>query len=135
MVACRMLDIGQIPKGFHIHHRNCMETDNRPWNLALLTSSDHSWLHGQYGRATLRAFGDGEASYYTLVTWSDDPVRAGRLLLANLELQCTFVHMIPKERRAEWAANFAPAHNITFELVDDLSDTARGAGGFGSTGA
>ena len=31
-------------------------------------------------------------------------------------------------------AMLVPVHRVTFEVVDELSDTERGAGGFGSTG-
>lgn len=37
--------IGAIPKGYDIHHKNHIKTDNRLENLCLMLSSDHRKLH------------------------------------------------------------------------------------------
>lgn len=39
----------------------------------------------------------------------------------------------PHERIAQFA--LLPKYNLTFEEVDELTDTARGEGGFGSSGS
>lgn len=44
-----------------------------------------------------------------------------------------FMHVNARDRIAQ--AMIVPVDQVQFELADDLSDTARGEGGFGSTGA
>lgn len=53
-----------------------------------------------------------------------------KIILINLG-QEPFV-IKPQERIAQLV--IAPIYQAKFELVEELSDTARGAGGFGSTG-
>lgn len=36
---------GKIPKGYQVHHRNTISTDNRSVNLMLMTAEDHLKLH------------------------------------------------------------------------------------------
>lgn len=39
--------------GEHVHHINRVKTDNRPENLAVMTASEHGWMHrmnGEIGR-------------------------------------------------------------------------------------
>ena len=43
-VVFETLNINKIPKGYHIHHRDCNVDNNLPENLVLLTISDHKWL-------------------------------------------------------------------------------------------
>jgi hypothetical protein len=83
-VACEILNLGSIPKGYHVHHRDCDVLNNCPDNLALLRLSDHVWLHKQFGNATLWAFMHGKISFASLVEWSDDRQRAERLLSVNI---------------------------------------------------
>ena len=66
-VACEILQLDRIPKGFHVHHRDCDVLNNIPENLALLKLSDHVWLHKQYGNATLWAFMRGKISLIELI--------------------------------------------------------------------
>lgn len=61
--------------------------NNDPENLAVLTISDHKWLHKQFGVAVLWAFCRGRIESETLVAWSDDRERAKRLLPLNVRIQ------------------------------------------------
>lgn len=87
-LALEVLGIEDIPKGFHIHHRDCDVLNNETNNLAVLSISDHRWLHKQFGNATLWAYIHGKVLFEDLVSWSDDKDRAYRLLNISLENQC-----------------------------------------------
>lgn len=82
-VCCKALGLLRVPRGFHVHHRDCDVLHNEPTNLAMLSISDHKWLHKQYGVAVLWAFMRGKIDYDTLVAWSDDKRRAKKLLRLN----------------------------------------------------
>jgi len=83
-VACEILQLESIPKGHHVHHRDCDVLNNSPDNLAVLKLADHVWLHKQFGNATLWAFMHGKISLNDLVSWSDDKVKAETLLTINI---------------------------------------------------
>ena len=83
-VACEILQLESIPKGYHVHHRDCDVLNNSPANLAVLKLADHVWLHKQFGNATLWAFMQGKISLEDLVSWSDDKVRARTLLTISI---------------------------------------------------
>ncbi len=53
-----------------------------------------------------------------------------KVILANLGQEVVVIN--DQDRCAQLV--IAPIYQADFELVNDLSDTARGAGGFGSTG-
>lgn len=53
-----------------------------------------------------------------------------KVILANLGQEVVVIN--DQDRCAQFV--IAPIYQADFELVNDLSDTARGAGGFGSTG-
>lgn len=71
---------GVIPKGLVVHHRSCDIRDNTASNLAVLSESDHRWLHKQFGNATLWAYCNNKIDLESLVEWADDRKRARRLL-------------------------------------------------------
>ena len=79
-VVFETLGISALLPGTHIHHRDCDILNNQPDNLAVLTISDHKWLHKQFGNATLWAYTKGRVTADELATWSDSPQRASRLL-------------------------------------------------------
>jgi hypothetical protein len=79
-----ILGIDKIPKGYHIHHRDCNKDNNLPENLVLLSISDHLWVHKQYGSAVLWAYSKKQIDLESLIRWSNDPERAKKLL--NLTL-------------------------------------------------
>lgn len=83
-VAFQSLGIKKLPSGMHIHHRDCDITNNEPWNLAMLTASNHKWLHKQFGSATLNAYMRGKVTLSELSSWCDDPVRAESILLPSV---------------------------------------------------
>jgi hypothetical protein len=83
-VAITYLEIDKIPKDHIVHHRDCNIYNNVPENLAVLTQSDHRWLHKQFGNATLWAYAQGKIDLETLISWSNGPERAARLLPLNL---------------------------------------------------
>lgn len=87
MVAMEVLKIDTLPSGYQVHHRDCDVKNNDPENLALLSNSDHRWLHKQYGSATLWAFMRGLVDKATLVSWSNDFSRASQILDLNLTNQ------------------------------------------------
>lgn len=82
-VTITTLGIDKVPSGHHVHHRDCNVFNNDPENLAVLSISDHKWLHKQFGNATLWAFSKNKVRYDDLVSWSNDPERC-KLLLLNL---------------------------------------------------
>jgi hypothetical protein len=84
LITCQVLKIEVIPKGFHVHHRDCDKVNNAKENLALLTRSDHFWLHSEFGNSPLKGFMQGEISLSQLLKWSKDPVRAKQLLLTSI---------------------------------------------------
>ena len=79
-VAMDTLGITQIPKGYNIHHRDCNKLNNAPENLVMLNTSDHIWLHKQYGNAVLNAYMQDKIDINTLISWSNDKLRANKLL-------------------------------------------------------
>lgn len=86
-ICCEILGISKLPKGFHIHHRDCDVLNNDADNLVVLSVSDHKWLHKQFGNATLWAYCNEKCSEADLLTWSDDPERARQLLSLNVRQQ------------------------------------------------
>lgn len=103
-------NIESIPKGFHIHHRDCNVHNNSPENLAILSISDHIWLHKQFGNATLWAMFHGKIEINTICEWSDNKQRASILLGKSIL-------------------------NQSIDEFNSISETVRGADGFGSTDA
>lgn len=83
-VALRCLGFTEIPKGYHVHHRDCDKHNNLAENLAVLSISDHIWLHKQYGNATLWAYMRGKIDLESLVAWSDNKDLALKLLPLNV---------------------------------------------------
>lgn len=78
------LGISKLPKGYHVHHKDCDVLNNAPENLQIILISDHKWLHKEFGSATLWAFEKGKIATDAIVSWSSDPQRAKFLLLSNL---------------------------------------------------
>lgn len=107
-VCCELLGIRKIPNRLHVHHRDCNILNNDPSNLALMTASDHKWLHQQYGVAVLSAFMRGDVDIDDLVEWSDDQSRAWRLLTQHIEMQATIGKLIAPLNPAKTAAMFQP---------------------------
>ncbi len=83
-VAFNYLKIEKLPKNYCIHHRDCNIYNNTPENLALLTNSDHRWLHKQFGNATLWAFMNNKVSLEELISWSNNPEKSKQLLTLSV---------------------------------------------------
>ena len=86
-VCCEVLGIPRIPKGIHIHHRDCNTQNNAATNLVALSASDHKWLHQQFGVATLWAFCLGKLDLQTLLEWTDNKEKAKALLPLDITQQ------------------------------------------------
>lgn len=136
-IAFAELGIKKLPAQTHIHHRDCNVLNNDKSNLALLTVSDHKWLHKQFGSATLNAIHHNKIPIKDAVSWSDDPDRAFMLLNAGVELQASMKKALTEAGCVVDIAKLAAVKpiRVEFVVVDDLSNTKRGTGGFGSTGA
>lgn len=87
VIAYEILGISSIPKGYHIHHRDCNHLNNNSENLVLLSISEHRWLHAQFGNATLWAYMNNKISLENLCEWSNDREKALRLLSLSLKEQ------------------------------------------------
>lgn len=79
-VCCESLGITKIPKGFHVHHRDCDIQNNDLDNLVVINASEHKWLHKQYGIATLWAYVHNKIELSDLLAWSDNAALAEKLL-------------------------------------------------------
>lgn len=86
-VCFEYLNINKLPNGYCIHHRDCQINNNDPENLALITCSDHRWLHKNFGNATLWAYLNNKISINELCDWCKNPERAMKLLQLNIKLQ------------------------------------------------
>lgn len=87
LIVKEYLNLSCLPKGYQVHHRDCNRCNNKINNLVLLNNSDHRWLHKQYGNATLWAYYNNKISKSELVSWSDDMIKAQRLLDLTIENQ------------------------------------------------
>lgn len=83
-VVFQTLGITEIPKGYNVHHRDCDINNNDPGNLVLLTSSDHRWLHKQFGNATLWAYMHNKITLNELLKWTNNKDKAKILLPQNI---------------------------------------------------
>ena len=79
--------LGCAPENTHVHHRDCNVSNNDPYNLVVLTASDHKWLHKQFGNATLWAVVHEKINAKEVCNWSDNPERAKRLMLLDCVTQ------------------------------------------------
>lgn len=128
----------EIPKGFIVHHKDCNIYNNAPFNLCVMSQSDHIWIHKQFGNATLWAIQHKKVSLRAVCEWSTDKKRAWHLL--NLDINYQIQHEIMSyfdyKTLLEYFNNelILPYPKIQFEEVLELSATDRGSGGYGSTG-
>lgn len=76
--------ITDTPKGYSIHHRNANKIDNKIENLALLSNSDHKWLHKEFGNAILNAFINNDIDLNSIIKFSKEPEKAKKLLLTSI---------------------------------------------------
>ena len=45
---CKYHNLKEIPKGYHVHHKNKKRWDNRKENLILLTAKEHLSMHAKH---------------------------------------------------------------------------------------
>lgn len=83
-LACSTLNIDKIPKGYHVHHRDCNKLNNDLNNLVVLLQEDHQWLHKQFGSAGLWAYYNNKLSLENAILWSNDKEKCERLLQLNI---------------------------------------------------
>lgn len=86
-VVYEYLGVKKLGKNWTIHHRDCNIHNPVKENLVVLSRSDHKWLHKQFGSAGLWAYLHGKIYLDILVSWSNDPERAKRLLPLDLTQQ------------------------------------------------
>lgn len=79
-VTMETLEITQIPSGYNVHHRDCNKLNNTPSNLVVLNTSDHVWLHKQFGHATLNAYVHNKIDLEIIANWSDNYIKSIKLL-------------------------------------------------------
>lgn len=124
----------EIPYKFIVHHKDCNIYNNDPKNLTILSNSDHIWIHKQYGNATLHALETGKISLEEVISWSNDKERAKFILESNINNQVQGVADFNTLRKAFKDFKKSVNPQIEFEEVEELSDSERGKGGYGSTG-
>ena len=61
-IVCKYLGIKKIPKGYHIHHKDCNHSNNEIKNLVVLPSSTHMLIHRIFGNILLNALHTGRIS-------------------------------------------------------------------------
>lgn len=79
-VVFEYLGLTKLPTGYCVHHRDCNVNNNDESNLAILTHSDHRWLHKNFGNATLWAYYNNLVDLQTLISWSRDEEKSRKLL-------------------------------------------------------
>lgn len=136
-VALTSVSLKKVPAGMHVHHRDCNVLNNEPSNLSFMTASDHKWLHQQFGVATLGAMMRGDIDVSVVARWSDDPIRAESLLLVDVSTQGVLMEYFRRKRVDTDMGQVASIKGVQVSFIEagELSDTQRGSGGFGSTGA
>lgn len=83
-ITLKILGIDKIPKGYHIHHKDCNVFNNSPENLALLSISDHKFIHKNFGNASLWALENQKISLEELCSWSREPEKSKKILQTSL---------------------------------------------------
>jgi hypothetical protein len=108
-----------LPRGTHVHHRDGDVLNNAPENLQLMTTSDHKWLHRQYGTVLLKAFVTHGIEADWMVDLSDDPIKARWLLGNSLPAQASAYRLLVQQYGAYDLMAFVAAKpcKTTLELV------------------
>jgi len=118
-VVLEFLEVEKLGKNWTIHHRDCNVHNPVLENLAVLSRSDHKWLHKQFGNAGLWAYMRQKVSLDVLISWSNDPERARRLLLLNVTQQkgWTFSDLPTIHSRPEGKNRYVPDTKIREEVT------------------
>ena len=123
------LGLTTLPKGYHVHHKDCDVLNNTESNLQLMSTNDHKWIHKEFGSATLWAIEKSLINIEDAVSWSSDQIRAEFLLRSNLKTQKDM--LVGFDPKNEDHINERLTKNKVY--FRELSETERGTGGFGST--
>lgn len=114
--VAELFGLDNLPEGVHVHHRDCDVLNNDPCNLAMMTPSDHKWIHKQYGTASLWAIQKGLVSVSEASSWSSNPKRAARLL----NLDCISQYCAYKYAKSRGWDEIQDALMAEFEIVTDF---------------
>lgn len=129
-VAFENLGINKLPRGGHIHHKDCDILNNSPRNLQLISLSDHRWIHKEFGSATLWAFEKGKIAIEDIVSWSSDRIKANYILMNDVVTQGEILKSmgISDENKALSMLTAKPRPDVRIIEVTDLSgaDTLEG---------
>ena len=121
-VTFEALGISKLPAGFHVHHRDCDVLNNDASNLQLISSSDHKWLHKEFGSATLWAIQHGKLDANEAASWSSDRRRAEALLFSNVNTQAALWKYAKEKGHSVMTPFISPKPiPVEFEVVEQLT--------------
>lgn len=86
-VVREFLNLKKIPKGYHVHHKDCDIFNNEPSNLAVISIKDHQWLHKNFGRVLLWALYHKKIELDTILEWCENKEKAKYLLEIDIVKQ------------------------------------------------
>lgn len=119
-IVADVLGVDKLPSNVHVHHRDCDQSNNVMGNLVMLTPSDHKWLHQQFGNATLWAFMNNKVGISDLADWSDDPIRAKRILFLDcLSQSLSWKNATDKKEEAALMAHYEVVKDVNFVRIYD----------------
>lgn len=119
-VALGKVGLTKVPKGMHVHHKDCDSQNNGATNLQFLNASDHKWIHKQFGSATLWAISKGKIDINDAASWSDDPTRALSILMFDVESQAALMGYMKAKFGTADIAHISTMKPIPVDFVEVL---------------